>query len=822
MSNKKSKRYRSMGCVSRENTSLVLNVMNLNNDCEDNRQQDASCFTHVSFDNSNCSYNSSNVDSFDETNGESSTHQTLYGSVDNLSQDGYTIGYIQNTLSDDQIYMQINPGDNNMPENPSHVTLTIESQNPDDKTKIIKRFKCDYAGCTRTYSTVGNLKTHQKTHKGEYTFICNEPACGKQFLTSYALRIHVRVHTKEKPFECSVSGCEKTFTTVYRLRAHQRIHTGTTFNCNEDGCTRFFTTLSDLRKHIRTHTGEKPYRCEQDGCGKAFTASHHLKTHKLIHTGEKPFQCNQCENKGFTTSHSLKNHINRHNKQELKNSIKALQVKKEKEDNDQDDEVEEFWKTVCQSDQITDGNIITLFPMTSDNQLQQQQIQLDNTQSVLNLQISSNNKHKSKSKKHAILKLTDSHEHCCKVVGNVPKVQRIQTGCSEHNVNVIETTQSNIIVENVSTSSKPHVITVRKPVRTSTVTAVTNTNENPQSSDITLNTDTIDVCMTQDSTVTHSDNIISVNNTVQSSTINISDLVSMDNDSCEMNTQMDESEPTNIVINPVLQSVSGDTSRLEPVLTVDGENVMVQHYLLTSIITNTSSGQQTSQLITTPIVLPDTSQVTQDNDEAVTTVPIQFVGNPVVAKTLDDTADSTSVVTTLPDSSNSNFEMVSVLDTDQTSHSVVNDDNNSNAVDAREEITSGAARCIPVYPSTSKDKINISFAEQPRDNQGDEDRSTPIEFVHVLESMIEDCNSEMINDNKPDTSITQDEDKSNDYTQLVDDKEYLLINPVTDGFHFQDDLDSTIQNSNDETNNADILSLSIAASQELSDALSSL
>lgn len=171
-----------------------------------------------------------------------------------------------------------------------------------------KRFDCIYNGCDRTYTSVGNLKTHVKSHEGKFSYKCDFDDCAKSFLSSYSLKIHRRVHTGEKPYSCVEGSCDKSFNTLYRLKAHKRIHSGDTFDCQHDDCSKQFTTRSDLKKHSRKHTGEKPYQCQVDWCGKAFSASHHLKNHTMSHEMRHTCAEENCE-ATFDTEHDLQVHV---------------------------------------------------------------------------------------------------------------------------------------------------------------------------------------------------------------------------------------------------------------------------------------------------------------------------------------------------------------------------------------------------------------------------------------------------------------------------------------------------------------------------------
>ncbi|KAJ8260669.1 hypothetical protein COCON_G00163920 [Conger conger] len=170
-----------------------------------------------------------------------------------------------------------------------------------------KPYSCNL--CGKSYGHTGQLRIHKRVHTGERPYGC--PHCGKRFSEHNQLKVHLRTHTGERPYSCTV--CGKTFSNAGNLRIHQRIHTGEKPYCCGQ-CGKRFNGMGDLKTHYRVHTGERPYHC--DLCEKTFSQAGHLTIHKRMHTGEKPYSCAECGKK-FSVASSLKLHLRTHTGEKL-------------------------------------------------------------------------------------------------------------------------------------------------------------------------------------------------------------------------------------------------------------------------------------------------------------------------------------------------------------------------------------------------------------------------------------------------------------------------------------------------------------------------
>lgn len=248
----------------------------------------------------------------------------------------------------------------------------------------------------------------------------------------------------------------------------------------------------------------------------------------------------------------------------------------------------------------------------------------------------------------------------------------------------------------------------------------------------------------------------------------------------------------------------------------NGEKVLVQHYLLTSITTNTPSGKQTNQLITTPIVLPNKPDT---SGEAISAVPLHFIINP---------ADKGTELQVPANPTVSEGEELF----DETDQLIGQAMNNKNLIieplDSVADISQAENSNIE-YPKvdanymndSSQDKINITFIQQNENDDDDDDSirvsaGQNLEFTTEINALMNSgpqllsCNSEQSMD--PHCA-----DNCSDYSGIVDgNKEYLLCNPVVDDLGFQEEIDRIQPPEPD----GDVLSM--AASKELSETLSSI
>ena len=224
--------------------------------------------------------------------------------------------------------------------------------------------------------TCGHLRTHMKSHSGEFPYAC--PHCEKRCSQSTNLTKHIRNkhrnvvvksakpkkkmvhcefcgqicndftaleshlwnHMKEKSLECKI--CQAKFGVEASLNDHMKFHyfkdrkkcevcdkrEFVSIGCYEEhvrkcsskwtcqGCGECCQSESNYRKHMKlVHSigGLKSYECPKVDCDKVFFDKHRYDDHQITHDTEKRFICPQCP-KRFKRLRPMREHIaNKHN-----------------------------------------------------------------------------------------------------------------------------------------------------------------------------------------------------------------------------------------------------------------------------------------------------------------------------------------------------------------------------------------------------------------------------------------------------------------------------------------------------------------------------
>ena len=149
-----------------------------------------------------------------------------------------------------------------------------------------KGYKCDK--CPSTFAWKSNLWRHKFIHTKAHLATCD--ICHKQFADKYILRKHKLIHDRQQKVNKCLF-CDMTFSLVGNLKNHLKSHKGEELDLSEvinqtdedsteqasaylphscSICSAVLANKWSLKKHMMIHTDERPFKCNREECDAAF------------------------------------------------------------------------------------------------------------------------------------------------------------------------------------------------------------------------------------------------------------------------------------------------------------------------------------------------------------------------------------------------------------------------------------------------------------------------------------------------------------------------------------------------------------------------